>query len=115
MLWRHETRGPQHQSGLGFAGVCNAGDTKVSHLDGIALGLVHDVGGLDVTVYDVLLVGIRQGLGYAGNNAQHNGDRQQLVPLAVVGQILAFQELHGDVGKVMLFAGIKNRHNILVL
>ena len=66
-------------------------------------------------MHHVLLVGVGQCFGHAGNNRQHPGDGQQVAVSGHVGQVLALEEFRGDVGQVMLLPGIKNRHDVLML
>ena len=58
---RNIVRGAQHRRGLVVHGVLGSGDAEVHHLH-VAVGLHHDVLGLDVAMDDVLVVGHREGL-----------------------------------------------------
>ena len=60
-------------------------------------------------------MGVVQRLGHAGRNGEYRRDGQQPVGTAGVRQVRAFEELHGDVGQIMLFARIKNRHDVRML
>ena len=68
LLGRHETGRSKDQPRLRLARVGNARNAKVRYLDRVAVQLVHDVGGLDITVHHVLLVRIRQSLRHAGHD-----------------------------------------------
>ncbi|MNV62593.1 hypothetical protein D3C71_1551440 [compost metagenome] len=63
------------------------------------------------------MVGMRivQRIGDPCSNREHGGDGQQRIGTACMGQVTAFEKLHGNVGKVALFARVKNRHDVGVL
>ena len=115
LLGRHEAWCAQHQPGLGFTGVGNARNAEVRHFDGITIKLVHDVGRLDIAVHHILLVRVGKRLGHPRHDRQHFGHGKQVAVFAVVEQVFALEKLHGDIGQVVLFAGIKYRHDVLML
>ena len=49
------------------------------------------------------------------HDRQHLGHRQQIAILAIVQQVLALEELHGDVCQIVFFPGIEYGDDILVL
>ena len=115
LLRGHEAGGPQNEPRAGFARIRDARNAEVRHLHRVGAAVKHDVGRLDIAVHHVVGMGIVQRIGYPGRNGEYGGDWQQPVLAASMGQILAFKELHGDVGQVMLLAGIKNGDDVRML
>ena len=66
-------------------------------------------------MHHVLLVRVTQRFSHPGHDGQHGGDGKQLVLLAGIHQVFALEELHGDVGQVVLFTGIKYGDDVLML
>ena len=78
-------------------------------------GLVHDIGRLDVAMNDIVGMRVVQGICYPGGNRQHARQRQQCIWLGERHQIAALEKFHRDVGKVVLFTGIEDRHDVRMI
>ena len=66
-------------------------------------------------MHHVLFVRVSQRLCNTRHNRQHLSNRQQLPGFGHIQQVLALEELHRDVGEVVLFTSIENGHDVLVL
>ncbi len=74
----------------------------------------HDIGGLDVAVHNPVLVRVIEGLGRAGYIFEHFIRGEQGVLRRPLFKVVAFEQLHGYVGYVLLFSGVKDLYNIRV-
>ena len=115
LLRRHERRRAQHHAGPRAARVGDAGDAEVGHLHAVVARIDHHVGRLDVAVHHALAVRIGERVRHARDDAQRHRHRQQLRRAGVALQVVALQVLHRDVGEVLVFAGIEDRHDVAVL
>ncbi len=106
LLRRHVARRAEHHAGLGLRRVGNPRDAEVGHLDLVGIGFIHDIGRLDVAMHDIVFMGIGQGVGHARDDAHDARQGHQIALLGIGHQILALEELHRDVGQVMLLAGV---------
>ena len=63
-------------------------------------------------MHDVVLVRVGERIGHARADGKHLLERQQIVGLDVGREVLALQELHRDVGEIVLFAGVVDRDDV---
>ena len=90
-----------------------AGQAEVSHFDD-AIAPDQQVGRLDVAVHDVLLESVLQrgsDLFDDFDGALHGNDATLLNQFK---QVLAFDQLHRDVQITVVFAGVVDRHDVVV-
>lgn len=111
LFGRHIAGSSEERASLSQVGCRNASDPKIEELD-LPVFRQHDVGGLDVTVYDAVLVGKAQP---CANLQKNPGDRFLIEPVGALDQLvksLSIYELHDDVRSVLVLSQVMDGNNV---
>ena len=109
LLGREVRRGADHHAGGGdVRGVGEDGDAEVRQV-GAALGVEQDVARLDVAVHDAVAVHVGEGVRQGRPEGDDVAEAQRAAADAV-GEGLALDELHDEVGAAALLADVVDRH-----
>ena len=112
LFGRHVGRRTKHHAGTGARRIGDACNTEIRHVDLVAKRVVHDVGGLDVTVHDMLAMRVIERICHPGHERKHDRPGQQGLRPGMGLQIAAGQQLHGNIGQPIDFAGIVDGDDI---
>ena len=115
LFGRHVGRCAKNDSGSGPARVRQPRNAEIRQLQPVRCRVVHQVRRLDVPVHDILGVRIVQGLRRPCHELEDHLWRQQPAELRVVAQGLALEILHGEVGDVIVLAGIMNGDDVRMI
>src|SRR5579862_312892 len=112
LLGRHVT-GRAHDVGglLNGAELQNFGGAEVGDFYRV-IGSEHQVGGLDVAMNDVAVVGELQGAAGLFHDAENAGEREELTGIEEALKAFAFDEFHGDEEDAVFFASVENDHDV---
>ena len=117
LLGAHVVRGAEGEAGLGHAGAAGLlhgeGDAEVGD-EGLAL-VQQDVLGLDVAVDDALAVGVVEGAGDFGGEADGVGDGEHAFAREAGAQRLAGDERHDVVEQAVGVAAVEQREDVRML
>ena len=101
LLRRHVVRRAEELPLLGEVRAVEPGDAEVGDLHPPFLG-DQDVRRLDVAVHHPVGVGVVEGVPHLGDDVEHAGQRQRLLPLEHQLQVGAAHVLHGDEGEPLV-------------
>ena len=99
LLGRHVGEGADEHAGLGSGGFEDASDAEIDYFYDAFL-TDHDVAGLDVAMNDAAFVGVIEGAAGLNGVDELQGNWQRGAAGNNLLDVFAFDEFHGDIGKV---------------
>ncbi len=119
LLRRHVGRRADDGADLGRLGLVALGLVHARHAEigelGVALGVDHDVGRLDVAMDDARLVREFERIQQLGHQAENRAEVVPLVGVEVVLELLALDVLHHDVREIALGSEVVHLHDVAVV